>query len=256
MGGVTMGMDARIDPCFEEPWQFDYGSVPPSVATFLRGQAERIRHGCTTSIIQAGKALIEAKHHLSHGGFVRWVRSEVGVPVRTAQAYMQVALWAKGKSAAIARLPPSILYVLSGRGTPEAFTAKLLARYEAGEQLGARDVRDELKALRGAKSISANPDMGNIAFAEPTLPEIVVEQANIETRAMVGRVVHILANSLSPMEFEEVRSIMTSKSLLDDPNLARNIATAFLIVRPSLEQGRRLRYEVPVRLGDGKYEAA
>src|SRR5436305_1571476 len=78
---------------------FDYSSLPPSVARFLRGQADRIRQHCASSIIQIGKALLEAKHHLSHGAFLPWVECEVGIPARTAQVYMRSANWAAGKSA-------------------------------------------------------------------------------------------------------------------------------------------------------------
>src|SRR5947209_2206835 len=65
--------------------RFDYESVPLSVAKFLRGQADPIRRQCATSVIQVGKALLEAKRHLSHGGFVRWVECEVCISVRTAR---------------------------------------------------------------------------------------------------------------------------------------------------------------------------
>src|ERR1700694_3470263 len=71
--------------------RFDYCSVAPPLASFLKGQAERIRRQCATSIIQIGKALFEAKRHLSHGAFLRWVEWEVCMPVRTAQACMRVA---------------------------------------------------------------------------------------------------------------------------------------------------------------------
>jgi hypothetical protein len=237
-----MGTEAKADVSFEKAGHFDYESVPPSVAKFLRGQAERIRHGYTTSIIQAGKALIEAKRHLSHGGFIRWVRSEVGIPVRTAQVYMQVAQWAKGKSAAVAHLPPSILYILCGRGTPEEFATNLLKRHEAGEKIDAGAARAELRALRGAKGKSANSKM-EMTFDEPPAPQIEADHANTESAVALEKAIDILVNSLSSLEFDEVRNIMTSKSVLEDPNLARNISTAFLLAAQPGERRLRLSYE-------------
>src|ERR1700712_4880530 len=101
---------------------FDYSSVSSPLANFLKGQADRIRRQCVTSIIQIGKALLEAKRHLSHGAFLLWVECEVCMPVRTAQAYMRVAQWASAqKTAVVAHLSPTILYLLSAPSTPEDF---------------------------------------------------------------------------------------------------------------------------------------
>src|SRR4030081_764009 len=81
--------------------RFDYSLVAASLARFLRGQAERIRRQCASSILQIGRALLEAKRHLSHGAFIQWIESEVCIPARTAQAYMRVASWSVGKGAAV-----------------------------------------------------------------------------------------------------------------------------------------------------------
>jgi hypothetical protein len=104
--------------------RLDYESLPLSVAKFLRGQADRIRRQCATSAIQIGKALLEAKRHLSHGRFLRWVECEVCIPVRTAQAYMRVANWASDKGATVAHLSPSALYLLSASGVSEEFAER------------------------------------------------------------------------------------------------------------------------------------
>ena len=95
-----------------------------------------------------GKGLIGAKHYLSHGAFLRWVESEVGIPARTAQAYMRVAQWVSGKSPTIKHLPPTILYLLSAPSTPQEFIVDILKRAEAGEQFVLPAIRSELKALR------------------------------------------------------------------------------------------------------------
>jgi hypothetical protein len=86
--------------------------------------------------------------------------------------------------------------------------------------------------------------------------QVETDQANMESRVAVGKAIDILVNSLSRPEFEEVRDIMTSKSVLDDPDLARNIATAFLLVERSVENRRKVRYELPQHLDDGRYQAA
>src|ERR1700730_6747762 len=151
-----MSIDTVCSPTAERnAWQpsskFDYAVLSPSVEKFLRGQADRIRRQCASSIVQMGKALFEAKRHLSHGEFLRWVELEVGIPARTSQAYMRVAKWASGKSAAVVHLPPSALYVLSSSAVPEEFIIDVLERVEAGKQIPASAIRQELKALRLSK---------------------------------------------------------------------------------------------------------
>jgi len=86
---------------------FDYKSIEPSVARFLRGQAERIRRQGATTVLHIGSALVEAKRYLSHGNFLIWVESEVGITARTAQLYMRAALWSKKKGKAVSGFPLS-----------------------------------------------------------------------------------------------------------------------------------------------------
>jgi hypothetical protein len=249
-----MAAKAQIDDCFESSQQFDYQSVPPSVAKFLRGQAERIRHGYATSIIQIGKALIEAKRHLSHGGFGHWVRSEVGIPARTVQVYMQVAQWAKGKNAAVTQLPPSILYILSAPSTPEEFAVNLLERHDAGEHIDARAARAQLRALRLSKAGSERPKLETAAAGPPAVL-IGGDSGNAKAEILLVRVIEILINRLSSSELDEVRNIMTSRPVLEDPDLVRNIEAVFSITSQPNER-LRLSYETLQNFNGGRYEAA
>lgn len=135
------------------PSVFDYSSVPLPLARLLKGQVDRIRHHHVTSIANIGKALLEAKRHLSHEAFQGWVESEVCMPVRTAQAYMRVAHWVSArKNTAIGHLPPAILYTLSAPSTPEDFVSDILSRLEAGELIAPSVIRKELVAPRPRRS--------------------------------------------------------------------------------------------------------
>jgi hypothetical protein len=136
----------------EHGLEFDYGSLTPSAARFLKEQARKIVRTSANSVIQIGRDLVAAKHYLNHGAFLRWVEGEVGMRARTAQAYMQVANWVSGKSATVAHLPPSVLYLLSAASTPEQYVGDILRRIEAGENVALTVVRDELKALRRQKN--------------------------------------------------------------------------------------------------------
>jgi Protein of unknown function (DUF3102) len=206
---------------------FDYGSVPSSVMKFLQSQAERIRRSCAKSIIQTGKDLIAAKHYLSHGAFRRWVESEIGIPARTAQAYMKVTQWASGKSATVAHLPPSVLYLLCAAGTPEEFTRDILRRVDAGQRVNVSQIRAELKVLRQTRQPERGASTTSLPWPPQTYRTTVSGPAAAEAGRSLMDVVDILAGSLSGVDFERVRVIMTSKDVLNDPKLAQNIVAAF-----------------------------
>jgi Protein of unknown function (DUF3102) len=210
---------------------FDYTDVSSSVAKFLRGQVERIRRTAGRSIIEIGKDLIGAKHYLSHGGFLRWVESEVGIPARTAQAYMQVAQWVSSRNMTMVHLPPTLLYILSAPSTPESFITDILKRAEAGEQIHLQAIRGELKARREAKCEQKHSDVDR----DPQLSDgiAVLTPATSDKGTSIVHAVTILARVLSRTQFLTVRDIMTSKHVLDDPELAQKIAAAFQSVQES-----------------------
>jgi hypothetical protein len=216
------------------PAQFDYCELSSSVAKFLRGQAERIRRQATSSLISIGKDLIAAKQHLSHGAFLAWVESEVGMPARTAQAYMRVAKWASGKGATVAQLPPSLLHLFSTSGTPESYITDVLKRVEAGERVSLRVIRDELRDLRETRQDERQAPTG---MARPYMRRQKKSEAVSHDHDTgdtgLDEVVAILARGLCLSDFTRVREIMTARSVLDDPELPRQIVKAFLAVEKS-----------------------
>jgi len=206
--------------------EFDYAKVPPSVASFLRGQAQRIRRCAATSVVKIGKDLIAAKHYLSHGEFHKWLETEVGIPARSAQGYMQVAEWVTGKSATIAHSSPSLLYILSSPSTPEELTFRIIKQVEAGERVKIAPIREELRALRHAKRQGRDD--------QALATEVTVERHDAAATVFgsgasetITEVLSILANGLSVSDFTCVRAMMTSKQVLDDRNLAKHIVSAF-----------------------------
>jgi len=207
--------------------RFSYGSVPPNVAAFLRGQADRIRRQCAISTVQIGKALIEAKRYLSHGEFVRWVECEVCIPVRSAQAYMRAAKWASDKHAAVARLSPSALYLLSAAATPEDFVTDILNRTEAGEYISPSALREELKAFRSSEQqqyVRAEISARRASDNDPKWRAVAIES---EASGVVTELVAILVQKLSAADFARVRDIITSDVVLSNPRLAKNLEQAF-----------------------------
>jgi hypothetical protein len=212
-------LHGKSPSCARRIPQFSYDSLSSSVANFLKGQADRIRRGSTLSAIQIGKGLISAKHYLSHGDFIRWVEGEIGIPARTAQGYMQIVHWTADKSATIAHLSPTFLYLLSASSTPDEFTRGLVKRVEQGERISLPTLRAELRAFRrenpDGTRVAENDDKAEIIAAAPPCEETLTE------------FVAILVRRLSKMDFARLREIMTSESVLSDPWLARTITDAF-----------------------------
>lgn len=204
--------------------EFDYRPLPSSVTKFLRGQATRIRQYGSKSIVQIGKDLAGAKHYLSHGEFLRWVEREVGLPARTAQAYMRVAHWASSKGAIVALLPPTALYALSSPGVPTEIIEDVLKRAERGESIGLPALRAQLRNLRKITKVSN--------FSEPEGQEILEPTHHHMTFPMISKAVGILARSLTAGDFARVREIMTSEKVLDDPNLGETLRQAFGTCEP------------------------
>jgi hypothetical protein len=213
---------------------FDYGSVSSSVANFLKMQADKIQRTAAKSIIDIGKDLVAAKHYLSHGQFLGWIEAEVGIPARTAQAYMQVAQWISGKSARVAHLPPSVLYVLSAPRTPQDVISDILKEVDAGKHIELSAIRGKLRALRQDRRQEGR---------EANVAEHVQQaggEAQVDARTHLVELINILARGLSSTDFTRVREIMTSQRVLDDPELARDICRAFSSVDGRAKNGRPL----------------
>ena len=210
--------------------KFDYGALTPIVEKFLRGQADRIRRHCASSIIQIGKALLEAKRHLSHGMFLRWVEYEIGIPPRTAQAYMRVAHWASTKRATVAHLPPSALYMLSSSGVPEGFVTEVLERVEAGEIIAASGIRRELRAFRVSKGKKSS---GKEVRAQRAIDKSSQDQPCFESAVVgspIAELAALLVQKLSASDYARACEILTSESVLSDPELREKLEQQFLRV--------------------------
>jgi hypothetical protein len=212
---------AQSDHCHK----FDYCLLQPSVAKFLMGQAARIQGYSTKAIIQIGKDLARAKHYLSHGQFLRWVEDEVGLPARTAQAYMRVASWTSSKSATVALLPPTALYALSSPGLPAEFVESVVRKVEAGERLELPPLRAQIRALRENSAAHGYGTPAGGSDEQPDDPQATPSAT--PTTAMISSAVRILARALTEADFATVRQIITSKPVLNDPDLPSILAHAF-----------------------------
>ncbi|MGJ4928863.1 DUF3102 domain-containing protein [Bradyrhizobium sp. HKCCYLS2038] len=211
---------------------FDYESVDPSVARFLKGQARRISQTSSRSIIQVGKDLLAAKHYLAHGAFANWVEQEVGIPVRTAQNYMQVANWTTGKSENVSHLPASLLYILSAPSAPKELVDDVLADVVAGKHIAVSSVRERARALRRgddrrASMIGSKRDDAVIEEDDAD----VSNDVRLDREASLAEFVRVLRDGLSARDLERVIGIFARPSLRSDPELGNSIYNAVAMVR-------------------------
>jgi hypothetical protein len=130
---------------------FDYASLSPQTAEFLRNRATRIRQGVKSTmeaICDIGVQLCGAKQMLGHGQFIQWVESECGFSVRCAQNYMRASEFAADKCATVALLPPATVYRLSAKNTPPEVVSEVLARAANGERVSHAEVSRMLRAAK------------------------------------------------------------------------------------------------------------
>jgi hypothetical protein len=128
---------------------FDYTGFAPALVDDLRATSESIRksiHKSLAKIVAIGNELIFANDKIEHGSFVPWVEKEIGIPIRTAQNYMNAARFAaEHKNEIISFLPPTTIYRLAAPGVPAEIVDHVLARAQAGEIVTDTVVRETIK---------------------------------------------------------------------------------------------------------------
>jgi hypothetical protein len=226
----TKGLSAATQakqPFAADKTGFQYSSVDPSVARFLKGQAQRINQTRSRSIINVGKDLLAAKHYLAHGAFVSWVEQEVGMPARTAQSYMQVAQWVSGKNAKVAHLPASLLYILSAPSTPNSLILDTLADVEAGKYVAIPSVREKLKSLRCAKPRDSTIEKGK-SGGQPVGSTETVDGFDpmLDVKTLMREVVSILLNGLSVADLGRIRTLLSDEAVRGNSELGNAIYEA------------------------------
>lgn len=95
---------------------FNYATMPAQAAAEARQCAVRIRtrsKGVVEAIVESGADLLSIKDQLPHGAFGDWLRAECDMSERTARNFMAAARAFKGKTATVADLTPTTLYMLA-----------------------------------------------------------------------------------------------------------------------------------------------
>jgi hypothetical protein len=209
---------------------FDYSSLDPSVAKFLRGQADRIRRQCMTTVVQLGNSLIQSKRYLCHGNFLTWVECEVGITARTAQLYMRAALWTSNKGKVVSDFPASLVYLLSAPKTPSDFADQIVERAAAGMPVTLETIRRELKEFIESGETKSHRDPRDATFP-PINRKTGRYPFRVSASDAVTKVMAILARDLPEEQFALVRDVLTTETAIDRSEAATIVAQALSAIR-------------------------
>jgi hypothetical protein len=172
---------------------FDYASLEPDDAAFLRGRAASIRQevkSTVEAVYQIGVDLYGAKLRLGHGQFIEWVEAECGFSLRTAQNYVRASAFAADKFATVANLPPATVYRLSAKSAPPEVVKDVLARAARGESISDAEVTRMFRAAKGAPGCNGTQDKGRRVGPQhegpsPARAEAKYEIAKANARAIM-----------------------------------------------------------------------
>jgi DUF3102 family protein len=137
---------------------FDYAAAPVDRDAELamlvaRIKASRKRH--IEAVHDIGAALLRAKELLGHGNFLPWLQAEFRWSERTANNYMSIARFFKGKTANFADLDIGAAAALAAKSTPAEVRDELLERAEAGESITREEIKERIAASRKARNPAA-----------------------------------------------------------------------------------------------------
>ena len=150
---------------------FDYAPVPAENVgeiqmLVLRIKASRRRH--VEAVHDVGAALLRAKQLLGHGNFLPWLQAEFRWSERTANNYMSIARFFKGKTANFADLDIGAAAALAAKSTPPEVRDELLERAEAGENITREEIKERIAASKKARKQAAGLEADGETPAETT----------------------------------------------------------------------------------------
>jgi hypothetical protein len=204
---------------------FNYDVLSEDFAGTLFAAAERIKSRIrrqTADIIEIGRDLQTIKSEMDHGLFLKWVAAEFRWSARTAQNYMAAAEWAGEKYETVSFLPPTLVYKLAGKSTPEEIKTEVRADLAAGNPVDVKAIKSRIKSAKQPKPAPIEPTPASyIPPAAVLLPpvktavteqETDVERVEAEQKAAAAEIVGILRQLPEP-DFERLLSLLDTASL-------------------------------------------
>jgi hypothetical protein len=144
------------------------------ITSVIRDRLGRI----ATNLIEIGENLLKAKALTGHGGFGRYLKAEFDMSERTAERYMAAAERFAGKSDTVSDLPPTLVYKLAAKSTPDDLVREVIQRREAGEPMPLAEIQKRLAAHTPKRGRKASP--GREPAAKVTPGEMAAAEAGVQ----------------------------------------------------------------------------
>jgi hypothetical protein len=206
---------------------FDYSLLTEDFQGELIAVADRIKSRVrrqTADIIEIGRDLLTIKSEMEHGLFLKWVSAEFRWSARTAQNYMAAAEWAGDKYETVSYLPPTLVYALADKRTPDEIKAEVRADLDAGKPVDVKSVEGKIKDARwhrrttdgsdrrrhGGKPVSEGIPRRHEREEAKRHEEI--ERREAEKKAHATEIVAIL-HKLPEPDFERLLELLSTASL-------------------------------------------
>lgn len=130
---------------------FDYATISEAtVRKQAQDAAARIRaklDKAKVTFLEIGRDLLSIKEQLAHGEFSQWLEAEFDMTIRTAQNMMSAAELAN-KYEAISILPPTIIYKLAAKSTPDDVQTKIVSQIQNGIIPSAKDIEAQISQAK------------------------------------------------------------------------------------------------------------
>jgi hypothetical protein len=110
----------------------NYDALPSSTRAELSSRAARIKAALHRGLVEVGRELMGAKDVLNHGGFTKWVETETGMSIRTAELIMRAYRVAQ-KYENFSDLSRSALVILGADDLPTSTLQAISDRIAAGD---------------------------------------------------------------------------------------------------------------------------
>ena len=157
-----------------EVYAFDYSGISTAVAREAEATAKRIRNRLKVHTIETGKELLIIKRELGHGKFGKWLEFHFGWKERTAQNYMNSATAFGSTPQVIDVLPPSTVYKLAAKSTPDALRQSVIDEIERGEKPDPKQIERKIAATKSEARQNADVDESVSAGSPPEPSDISV----------------------------------------------------------------------------------
>jgi hypothetical protein len=211
---------------------FDYSTLPADVAAEAMATAKSIRNRTRFVIVSVGDSLTKIKMRLPHGMFGKWLSAEFGWTERTAQNYMSAAALAS-KCETVSVLRPKTLYLLAAPATPEPVRQVVIDRFNAGEVIPDRAIKEMVndaryeaqETARKTEQAARLSTLSPSASAQRTRSQREKERAErdaerereqLEREANTQEVARILAERLLPAELDRIAEWTTRHAVYWD----------------------------------------